>query len=80
MAKKNPAAVQLGRRGGKATAKKLTVEQRKDAARKAAKARWDKQKGKLSSDTRDLEQGKRDQSVQGRGKGQKRKSKEGFRP
>jgi len=32
MAKKNPAAVQLGRRGGKATAKKLTAEQRKEAA------------------------------------------------
>lgn len=36
MAKKNQAAVQLGRRGGQATAKKLTIEQRKEAARKAA--------------------------------------------
>jgi len=42
MAKKNPAAVLLGRRGGKATAKKLTPEQRKEAARKAARARWSK--------------------------------------
>jgi hypothetical protein len=33
MAKKNQAAVQLGRRGGKATAMKLTLEQRKEAAR-----------------------------------------------
>ena len=40
MAKKNQAAVQLGRRGGKATAKKLTLEQRKASARKAARARW----------------------------------------
>jgi hypothetical protein len=40
MAKKNQAAVQLGRRGGKATTKKLTLEQRKAAARKAAQARW----------------------------------------
>jgi len=44
MRKKNHAAVQLGRRGGKATAKKLTLEQRKEAARKAAQARWAKYK------------------------------------
>jgi hypothetical protein len=41
---KNPAAVELGRKGGlkggKARAAKLTSEQRKDSARKAAKARW----------------------------------------
>ncbi|HKH99703.1 MAG TPA: hypothetical protein VJ999_11395 [Candidatus Sulfotelmatobacter sp.] len=41
---KNKAAVQLGRKGGKATAKNLTPEQRKASARKAAKARWGKQK------------------------------------
>ena len=45
---KNPAAVALGRlgglKGGKARAKKLTKEQRSEAARKAAKARWDKEK------------------------------------
>jgi hypothetical protein len=40
MAKKNEAAVELGRRGGKATAKKLTLGQRKESARKAAQARW----------------------------------------
>jgi hypothetical protein len=43
MAKKNAAAVQLGRRGGKATAKKLSAEQRKASARRAAEARWNKQ-------------------------------------
>ena len=44
--KKNPHAVALGRlggkKGGKARAKKLTPEQRKEIARKAAKARWAK--------------------------------------
>jgi hypothetical protein len=40
--KKNPAAVQLGRKGGKASAEKLTQEQRKEKARKAAQARWSK--------------------------------------
>lgn len=43
---KNPAAVALGRlgglKGGPARAKKLTKEQRKEIARKAAKARWSK--------------------------------------
>lgn len=45
---KNPAAVALGRlgglKGGKARAKKLTKEQRSEAARKAALARWKKAK------------------------------------
>lgn len=45
-AEKNPAAVALGRlgglRGGKARAAKLTPEQRKEIARKAAKKRWKK--------------------------------------
>jgi hypothetical protein len=40
--KKNAAAVLLGRRGGKATAKNLTAEQRKVSARLAAQARWAK--------------------------------------
>jgi hypothetical protein len=41
---KNPAAVELGRKGGlkggKARAAKMTPEQRSDAARRAARARW----------------------------------------
>jgi hypothetical protein len=41
---KNPAAVALGRlgglKGGKARAKILSKEERKNIARKAAKARW----------------------------------------
>ena len=44
--KKNPAAVALGRLGGKkggpARAAKLTPEQRREIAQKAAKARWEK--------------------------------------
>ena len=44
---KNPAAVALGRlgglRGGPARAQKLTTKQRKQIARKAAEARWQKQ-------------------------------------
>ncbi len=37
---KNAAAVELGRMGGKARAKKLTKEQRREIARKAARTRW----------------------------------------
>lgn len=40
--KKNPAAVELGRKGGKTSAKKLTGEQRREKARIAAQARWTK--------------------------------------
>lgn len=43
---KDPAAVALGRKGGlkggKARAEKMTPEQRAEAARKAAQARWRK--------------------------------------
>jgi len=37
---KDANAVELGRKGGKARFKKLTPEQRKEIARKAAKVRW----------------------------------------
>jgi len=44
--KKNPAAVALGRlgglKGGKARAAKLSAKKRKEIAKKAAKARWDR--------------------------------------
>ena len=43
---KDPLAVALGQRGGlkggKARAKKLTAEQRRESARKASRARWSK--------------------------------------
>jgi len=40
MTPKNPAAVALGRKGGKATAQKRTAEERSAAAKKAVEARW----------------------------------------
>ena len=44
MPEKDPAAVELGRRGGlkggKARAAAMTPEERRDSARKAAQARW----------------------------------------
>lgn len=43
---KNPAAVELGRKGGlkggRATASKMTAQQRRAAASKAAQSRWKK--------------------------------------
>jgi general stress protein YciG len=36
--KKNPAAVELGRKGGKARLTKLTAEERSEIARKAGRA------------------------------------------
>lgn len=48
--KKDPAAVELGRKGGlkggPARAKKLTPEERSESARKAVNARWAKKKAK----------------------------------
>ena len=43
---KNKAAVELGRKGGKARAKTLTPERRLEIARNAAKRRWKKSKDK----------------------------------
>jgi hypothetical protein len=52
---KDPAAVELGRRGGlkggKARAAKLTKEERVAAARKAAEARWRKKDGQGETDS-----------------------------
>jgi len=42
MKQKNRAAAELGRRGGKARAKKLSKEERTEQARKAVQARWEK--------------------------------------
>ena len=41
---KNKAAVELGRKGGKARAKRLTAKERSKIAKKAAIKRWDRQK------------------------------------
>lgn len=46
---KDPAAVALGRRGGlkggKARAEKMTAEERSEAARRAARSRWQRDAG-----------------------------------
>lgn len=46
---KNPAAVALGRlgglKGGKARAEKLSAKERKEIAKRAARARWDGKEG-----------------------------------
>jgi hypothetical protein len=39
---KDPAAAALGKKGGAARAKSMTSEQRAEIARKAARARWNK--------------------------------------
>ena len=48
---KNPAAVELGRRGGlkggRARAAKLTAKQRRQSALKAIKARWSKKSANI---------------------------------
>jgi hypothetical protein len=49
MKRKNPAAVALGRKGGRARMKKMTAEQRTKLAQQAANARWNKEKGKSES-------------------------------
>jgi len=43
---KDSYASRFARKGGQARAKKLTAEQRKESARKAAQARWAKDRGK----------------------------------
>jgi hypothetical protein len=43
---KDPHAVELGRRGGKARTLKLTAEKRREIASKAGRARWAKQRKK----------------------------------
>lgn len=40
--RRNPAAVEMGRKGGAARARQLTKKERSNAARSAARARWAK--------------------------------------
>ena len=53
MTAKNAAAVALGRKGGQATAQKLSPQARKESARKAAEARW----AKLRALTKEIKDG-----------------------
>ena len=48
---KDKAAVELGRKGGKARAKNLTSKQRSEIAKKAAKVRWGSRKNSQSHGT-----------------------------
>jgi hypothetical protein len=54
--KKNPAAVALGRKGGKrggpARAASMTAEQRSESARQAVMARWARYKEKMATKKR----------------------------
>jgi general stress protein YciG len=50
LTKKETYAVKFARKGGKARAKNLTPEQRKEIARKASKARWAKWKAAHKAD------------------------------
>jgi len=43
---KNQAAIELGRKGGKARAEKMTPERRAEIAKKAAEARWKKDRSR----------------------------------
>lgn len=45
--KKSLSASEMGKMGAQARMKKLTAERRKEIAKKAAKARWDKKKKKV---------------------------------
>jgi hypothetical protein len=45
-AKKNPAAVALGKLGGQARTKALSAKRRKEIAKKAAETRWAKERNK----------------------------------
>lgn len=44
--KRNPAAVELGSKGGKARAKNLSSAKKKAQAKRAAKARWENRPSK----------------------------------
>ena len=42
--RKNPNAVALGKKGGKARAERMSPQERSESARKAVEARWEKVK------------------------------------
>jgi len=52
--RKNQAAVQLGRLGGKARVKNQSPEERTESAKRAADARWAKQKAELTELVSDI--------------------------
>jgi hypothetical protein len=52
MSPKNPAAVSLGRKGGRAYADNTSAHDRAERARKAAEARWSKQMKRIDGHLR----------------------------
>jgi len=59
MTPKNAAAVALGRKGGKARARKMTKKERSEAARKAIAARWAKKRENEGTATPAADQGEK---------------------
>jgi hypothetical protein len=51
---KNPAAVALGRRGGKARVQNQTVEERIESARRAAQARWAQNEKRIDASLKEM--------------------------
>ncbi len=54
---KNPAAVALGRRGGKARVQNQTLEQRIESARHAAQARWAQNEKRIDASLKEMKDG-----------------------
>jgi len=59
MARKNPHAAALGKKGGKARWEGLSPEQRSEIARKAIQARWAKAKRARAATTPSVADGRR---------------------
>jgi hypothetical protein len=80
MTRKNPAAVALGRKGGKARVKNQTPEQRIESASRAANARWAKTEKLVREITEKSKQlldltVKRERAILGKTKAQARRQK-----
>jgi hypothetical protein len=80
MTRKNPAAVALGRKGGKARVKNQTPEQRIESASRAANARWAKTEKLVREITEKSKQlldltVKRERAILGKTKAQGRRQK-----
>ncbi|MFY9910827.1 MAG: hypothetical protein WCF22_23510 [Candidatus Sulfotelmatobacter sp.] len=57
MKRKNPAAVELGRKGGHSRAQNLSPHERSESARRAAEARWEKTKKRIESALQEITEG-----------------------
>lgn len=57
MTQKNPAAVELGRKGGRSRARNLSADARSESARRAAEARWEKNRNRIESALEEITKG-----------------------